>query len=267
MYAASGTLVLVFPTADGLVVAADSRTRFREKLYDVREKLHRAHTHAPIVFAITGSGDFPDELPARADPEWWLRHCTYAFRGKDIIQAYLMRHPDFIVSSVSLETIAQELSGAYSAFLARFPTLAAQNVGHGICRLVLCQVNPIGGAMLFGSIELVIDVNGIATPANPRFVPHLRTDFKTLERIGAAAYVDEHVLNGQGSRFIAAEDLAILEANGLVQDLKGHEAARIARSIIAAAEKTSETIPLPSGNGIGGPISCLLVTATSVMPI
>jgi hypothetical protein len=50
------------------------------------------------------------------------------------------------------------------------------------------------------------------------------------------------LLHGRGSRFSAAEDLAILETKRLIQGLKGHEAARIARSIIAAANRISETI-------------------------
>jgi hypothetical protein len=266
MSSASGTLVLVFPTANGLVVAADSRTRFRQKLYDVREKLHLADTQAPIVFAITGSGDFPDELPARVDPELWLRQCSYSFRGKDVVQTYLKRSPEFLLINASLDEIARALADAYSKFFLRFRSKIAEFTGQCFCRLVLCQVNPTDGEMRFGSIGLMLDENGIASVGDSRLVKFCATDAKTLELIGEVGYVDEHVLNGHGRRFLSAEE-GIWKSKDLIQDLEGHEAALIARSIIAAAEKTSETIPIPSGSGIGGAVSCLLVTATSVMPI
>lgn len=265
--AASGTLVMVFPTADGLVVAADSRTRFRGKLYDVRDKLHRADTRAPIVFAITGSGDFPDALPVGVAPEFWLRHCSYAFRGKDIVQTHLERSPEFLLSEVSLHEVARTLAVAYCGFFLHFPTKATEFEGHGICRLALCQVNPADGEMRFGSIGLAIDADGLAGTSDSRFVAYQRTYSKSYELIGETDFVIEHVLNGAGLQFIASEDLATWEAKRFVHDVKGHEAAHLARSIIAAADKISETIPLPSGNGIGGPVSSLLVTATSVLPI
>jgi hypothetical protein len=151
LYPVSGTLVLVFPTADGLVVAADSRTRFRGKFYDVREKLHCAQTRAPIVFAITGSGDFPEGLPAGVAPEDWLRKCSYAFRGKDVVHTYLESHPEFLLSSSGLGEMARALAIAYSEFFRRFSDRVEEFIGRYFCRLVICQVNPASGEMLLGS--------------------------------------------------------------------------------------------------------------------
>jgi hypothetical protein len=97
------------------------------------------------------------------------------------------------------------------------------------------------------------DEDGIASVADSRLVSFRQTDGKTHEAAGEVEYVNEHVLSGAGFRFIASEAIATWEAKRLVYDVKAHEAVHLARSIIAAADKISETLPLPSGNGIGGP--------------
>jgi hypothetical protein len=247
-------------------VAADSRTRFRGKLYDGREKLYLAATQAPIVFAITGSGDFPEPFPGGIDPESWLLNCTYAFRGKDFVESHLGSHDYFQLGSASLEEIGRALAVAYAGFFSRFPAKAAEFSGGHICRLVLCQVNSSDAEMRFGSIGVLTDEKCITAVTDPRFVAYRQTDAKAFERVGEVGYVDEHVLNGYGRRFLAAEE-AIWESKQFVRDVRGHEAALISRAVISAAEQTSATIPLPSGNGIGGPVSCLLVTTNSVVQI
>jgi hypothetical protein len=264
---ASGTLVIVIPTVDGLVVAADSRTRFRDKFYDCREKLHVSATRAPIVFAITGSGEFPWSVPPGVDPEESLRNGPFAFRGRDSVLAYLERDPDWVISNTGLESIGKELATGFSKFLACYPAKARDFIGKNICLLVLCQIAPVSGELLVGSIAIGIDPNQIACPKAPwfsRFTPPDATDSLFF---GARDYVVDHVQHGAGRQFLSQDAESIWSGMGIVQNLRAHEAARLARSIIAATEKISETTTIPDGIGIGGPVSCRLVTVTSAEAI
>jgi hypothetical protein len=265
--AASGTLILVIPTAEGLVVAADSRTRLRGKFYDCREKLHVAGTRAPFVFAITGSGEFPCAIPHGIDPEPHLRDGPYAFRGRDAVLAYCERNPDFVISCAGLELIGQGLATGYSEFLARHPTKADECIGQCICRVVLCQVDPVGGELLIASIAIAIDADRRASPTAPTFHRVTSTDAAVCLFFGEVGYVVEHVENGAGRRFVPPDAESLWASMGLVRDLRAHQAVRLAVFIVKAAEQISAEIPLPSGNGIGGPVRTLLVTATAVVPL
>lgn len=263
----SGTLIIVIPTMDGLVVAADSRTTFRGKFYDCREKLHVASTRTPIVFAITGSGEFPWSIPHGADPEPYLRNGPFAFRGRDSVLGYFDRDPHFVVSSTSIELIGKELATGFSDFLARYPNKATEFLGKNACRLVACQVDQASGDLLVASIAIAIDPCGNAAPTAPWFAQYKSADATACLFFGEVNYVVEHIQNGAGRRFLPQHAESIWSDMDIVQRLRSHEAARLARSIVAAVEKNSETIPIPGGIGIGGAVSSLLVTATSVMPI
>lgn len=190
----SGTLVVAIPCADGFVVSADSRTKIRDKFVDGRRKLHVAPTNAPLVFAITGSPDFADPLPPGMAPEDWLPVATYAFRGKDVVASHLAQRHDFILSLPTLIEVAQTLGSGAGAFLSRWKDITTKFAGHGLCRLVLCQVDPVNQESLYGSVPIVVSSDSAVTLGDPRFLRYRATDDKDLQLNGEGEYVTEHIL-------------------------------------------------------------------------
>jgi hypothetical protein len=264
-FPAFGTLVIVVPTADGLVIAADSRTRMRDALYDGREKLHVAGVRSPIAFAVTGAADFPDFLPEGRSPENWLQNCTYAFRSKNVVQSYLSAHNEFAIDDKALIDIGLDLAERVSDFFFIYEDVAHQFHGKTLSLLVLNQVSPSDDSLLSGSIPISIDSHGVASPGSPMVSRFMSTDIAKPLLFGEADYVVEHVKNGGGRQFVRPEMSSLWDATTLVRDMSPHRAADLSREIISAAERTSQSIPLPSGNGIGGDGTAMLVSRDSVI--
>src|SRR5437588_3979742 len=87
--ATSGTLVVVIPTRDGLVVAADSRSTVLGQNFDGAEKLQLANTETPILVTITGTSDFANMPPPGVSLIDWMPNATYNYRGTAFVVSYL----------------------------------------------------------------------------------------------------------------------------------------------------------------------------------
>ena len=261
------TLVISIPTADGFVMAADSRALYEGHFYDYREKLHVGRGQGPIGFAVTGSADFPWTIAPGYSPAEWLPHVPYFFRAKDKVQTYLERNPGVVLNHEAIHEVAHFLALSVVDFFTEQPEICARHIGRDMCRLVLCQVDPLNDEPLYGAITLSIDLHRKVSLTNPRFMRYRAIDTVECELNGEGEYVTHHVVNGEGRHFIHNDDAELWAQRGEIRNFGKADAARYAAALIRAAEQTTERFPIPSGSGIGGRVTTLLVKATACDPL
>ncbi len=256
------TLVLVIPTRDGTVIAADSRGSASGRFFDGRKKLHIAGTRPTTVFAITGAADFPNGSQVGIHPEDW----SYAFRSRDAVLSYLAQCEDFFLTEERMYEIAEALAMSVGSFLARTDR-RGEFAGRDVSRLVICQFDAVTGNSLYGSVAITMSVAGQIELSNGRFELYLADGYGWIERVGEATYLNEIVLNGPGRKFLSEEALSLLSSPYHIQDLDIRVASRIATEAIEAAEHTTRKYRTPSGNGIGGPVMRLILDASGATQI
>jgi len=257
-----GTLVLVIPTRDGIVAAADSRGAVRGQFYDGRKKLHTAPTIPPTVFAITGTADFPNAIQPGVPPEDW----SYAFRSHESVSPCLVQDREFVLTPGRMRDIGEALALSVGNFLTRSGKLE-EFTGRDVCRLVLCQPDAATGDSLYGSVAINMSSTGTVSLSGPRFERYLLDGYGYVERIGEGSYLNEVVLNGPGRQFLTNEALSLMTSPYRIEDIDSREAAAIATAVIQAAEYTTKLSPILSGSGIGGPIMRLVLQGSRVSQI
>lgn len=257
-----GTLVLVIPTRDGIVVAADSRGAVRGQFYDGRKKLRVARTIPPIVFAITGAADFPNAIQPGIPPEDW----SYAFRSHETVSSCLLQDREFVLTPGRVNDIGDALALSVGSFLTRSGKLE-EFADRDICRLVVCQSDAATGDSLYGSVAISMGSTGTIGLSGARFERYLLDGYGCVERIGEGTYLNEVVLNGPGRQFLSNEALSLLTSPYWIKDIDSRAAVAIATEVIRAAECTNKLSPIPSGSGIGGPAMCLVLQGSGVSQV
>jgi hypothetical protein len=248
---------------EGLVIAADSRGVVGGHFIDGRRKLHVASTTQPVVFALTGTADFPEACPPGVAFIKWMTNPPYVFRASESVLTHLARNPTFVLTETGLYGTAMALSEAVSAFLERFPKKLNEYSGSDICTLLMCQTENRENTVC-GSVGLSIDAEGAFVLSKLTLIRYRSSDDKALQLFGEGRYAEHVVLHGDGTKFMRAEDTSMWNSRRLVSDLSGLDGAHFASSIIEATARATLVAPLPSGGGVGGPVTAVLLTSTDV---
>jgi hypothetical protein len=102
----------------------------------------------------------------------------------------------------------------------------------------------------------------VAPDGEPRVdrvtVKKFRRDF-SYNIIGEDQYTVTHVLSGSGRQNIDEDALSVLKRAPLIKNLSTDDAWTLSTAVIRATAITAESIPIPSGHRIGGPIHAYLV--------
>lgn len=264
--ALSGTLVVVIPSREGLVIAADSRSTVDGQYFDGVVKLHVTQTQRPIVVAVTGTANFIDAPPKGISLEDWFPKATYRYRGTSFAQAYLNQRPDTVLSASVVSAVAAAFATSLGEGLDADPSKKAHFAGQELCRVVLAQTES-DGSMRYASVPLNVDSGGRVIPGTPVFEVYRANDERTMHYLGESRYTAEHVLGPNGRRLLDSRAAHLMNAARGISDLSASDACFIAVAIIRAAEATTCLVPIPSGNGIGGKPNAYLITSERVVSL
>lgn len=246
-----GTLVMVIPTRDGLVIAADSRGMVRGRFIDGRRKLNVADTATPLVFAMTGSTDFPDHCPYGADPDAWFANPAYAFRTSEAVREYLHAHPEFVLNETTIREATRALMMAVDVGLySRFPQMRFNRAGQDLCCLIICEAEA-GGTFAVAWACLAFDADSCLFMREPIIWRYRPLNEKACLPFGEYEYVKEHVFEGEERKLISEEIVSSWNSRQYIKEVSGSEGAQVVSAIIEAAERMTELPSISSGSGIG----------------
>jgi hypothetical protein len=255
---ARGTLVVLVPSADGLVVAADSRTSILGVQCDGQFKIAQLKKPSRTVVMVTGDGVFIK--PPGARPADLCRSLQSAPRLLDIaavVTGYLERKaPD--LSRLSLEDLASECVRAAQRFQEAYPVAFQSHIGGEIFSVVIASYDPRARVSTMRNFVVRVgrETHRIEAARFSQTAVAL-TDRRGVWAYGEAAYLEQNVYSGFGRQYLTAPTLDFILTDKPVAQAPLDRATAAAVNVIQAASRAAETVPAPSG--IGGPIEVVLL--------
>jgi hypothetical protein len=255
---ATATLVVLVPSADGLVVAADSRTSVLGAQCDGQFKIVQLKKPSRTVVMVTGDGVFIPP-PSAAEPDL-CRYQQSAPRLLDmaaVVSSYLERNaPDS--TRHSLEDLGAECVRAAQRFQDSYPAAFQSHLDGEIFSVVVASYDPKVKVSTLGNFVVRIDQETHKIEA-ARFshITIASTDRRGLWAYGETYYVEKQVYSGFGRQFLTASTLDFILQDKPVDQASRDQAVAAAVNLIQAARRAAQQVPAPSA--IGGPIDVVLL--------
>lgn len=253
---ARATLVAVVPARDGLVVAADSRFTFMGAACDGVFKLVTAQSAPHTVASVTGDSIFVAPPPAGVEPCRYLQTAPRLLDLSSIVRAYLHRGGD--ASQLSQAGLAASCVEAVRRFQKKYPDALRAYRGREVASVVVAGYDPAHGRSTIGRFAILIDprTGDAVTAASSNIVVDAGSP-RGVWIFGASGYVDRHVYNGAGRRFLDPQTLAFLNERAPIGKVTVEQAQAVARNMIRATSREAEMERPPSG--IGGEMRVVVV--------
>lgn len=256
-----GTLIIMIPTKDGIIVAADSRVTIANTYIDGIQKIRKLN-NLNIVFGVTGASTFLP-LARNVDPVEYFKTSPRLFNALDEFEKVLMSvKPRRIDTQVFTEVIGK-LIPVVQSFLSKNPSHV--NIlrlrGKEIFNPVLAQFNPKTQESTLASAWLTIGENG-SIEIEKLIVDIVKSTNEVMFKpCGEREYFMKTVLQGPGRQYLGAKYFNILNTSLQIATLDYKDGAFLAITSIEAASKTTEIVPTETK--IGGPIKIYLITGVS----
>jgi hypothetical protein len=260
---AGGTLVVMVPTADGLVIAADSRlTIVGAGLFcDGSVKITELENVDRAALVVTGNSTIRDTRPLEgvllSDFCDHLYKIVPKFDADAILKRVIEAKPS-LITDVSF-ALPEASAAAVNEFLHlephSFDTLRGQN----IFQVAIASFDDRAKVSLIRSFHVDLSEDGIAKTSSVKIEQYTATDKSSLSLFGEANYLTAQVFAGPGLQFLGERygRFRNMGPDATVNDISATIGADFAADLIEAAEKTSRLVQPKTG--IGGPVDILLL--------
>jgi hypothetical protein len=254
----SGTLEVLIPYKDGIILAADSRltiwTADRNEFCD-GDKIFVGPNNT--AFAISGDAEIlvPQPPPEVTDRCRYIKTTTPVIDIVTSVQRFLQAN-DKSLLELDLKPLSQSFADKATVVAANSPTFRKGFAGRHLFTVAIASYLPNEHESVITQIVVDLGQNGIATArAGPTrfYLPEHLVGYRTF---GETEYVDERVTGANMSPFYDPNYWKRLDGVK-VQDVSRDQAAAFARHLIDATSKTTRNIPAHSG--IGGPINVFAI--------
>jgi hypothetical protein len=259
---AGGTLVVMVPTAAGLVIAADSRLTVggTDLFCDGSFKITELENVDSTALVVTGTSTVRDtrSLQGILLSEFCeqLYKIVPKFDANSILKGIIEAEPALAGGSFDLPQASVD---AVNEFLRQEPHSFDALFGQNIFQVALASYDAAEKISLIRSFHVDLSQDGTVTASHVKVERHRSTDKASLSLFGEANYLTSQVFSGPGLRFLG-ERYARFKNTGPDAEIREIDAlvgADFATDLIEAAEKTS-TFVKPN-TGIGGPVDVLLL--------
>lgn len=252
----SGTLVVMVPTNEGLIVAADSRSTVNGKICDNSFKIIEVIKPDRTVISVTGNAYFINP-PSLEEPDLCL-YISKAPRLLDIgkvVQEYLEAMAQEITPIV-IRHLGRKCIEELQNFTKNYPKPIESFAGKHICNVVIGNYKHEEEKSLIINFKLYIQpqtLNAEITDLEyTEFLPSSNMDIRSF---GETEYVNEKVYK-YGKQWLNKYK-QFIENQCNVSEVTKHDAMEAAINLIEATSLTSDIIPAPSG--IGGAVDVVFL--------
>jgi hypothetical protein len=254
----SGTLVVIVPTADGLIVAADSRTSLLGTTCDGQYKITELRRPKRTVIAVTGEVAFIAPPGAEVqDMCGYLKSAPHMLDFSSAIKSYLERK-NVDPFKLSLDELGAECVKEVERFRRIYPLVFEQYIGNEIFSVVIASYDPRSKNSLVLNFVIRIDAATRKVEA-ARFTRNLisQQSRRGVWSYGETDYLNKNVFGGIGRGFLTSDTRSFILVDKPVSEARLEQAIAAATNIIDATSLTTQIIPSPSG--IGGPVDIVLL--------
>jgi hypothetical protein len=255
---AGATLVVLVPSADGLVVAADSRISILGAQCDGQFKIAELAKPARTVVMVTGDSIFIQ--PPGPHETDLCRYVATAPRTLDIatvVRSYL-EHNAANPENFLLEDLGKACVQAVQRFQQSNPQALRSYVGREIFSVIVASYDPASRVSTMRNFIVRIDARtGEIQAARFAQIAVSPQDRRGVWSYGETSYLEKQVYAGIGRQYLAASTLDFILVKKSVAEAPLDQAVAAAVNVIQAASLTTRLVPASSG--IGGPIDVLLL--------
>ena len=252
----SCTLVILVPTNEGIVAAVDGISTPHGLRFSDPNKFTVVRP-ARVVFATTGTFRL---LPRPSDSsalKRWISKVVPLFDADQVVERHLRLHRPQAIDQEYLASLSAHFVQALAGHLARDTSAAERYRGGEVGCVVLAQCQRATKLVTIASFVIRVTEDETAEVDESLFKTFRPEDEFVLLKFGETDFLDQHVLRGAGRRHLGEGFFRRIEAVNRISELNSPDAAHIAHALIAAASRTAEEIPSPTG--IGGEVQVLLV--------
>jgi hypothetical protein len=197
--ASGGTLVVIIPSRDGIVVAADSRLALSgssTSYCDTGSKIIIPATPPHVIAAVTGTFDFLDITVPTNDPNIckYLRVAPHLLDIRAIVRTYL-ETKDVDVTQLDVKDLAERCVTATKTFQLSAPMVLNRFAGQDLFSVVVAGFDVESRAAMIRNF--VVRITSESEPvASPGFEPPVITLDSNSDYIayGETDYLRQHVL-------------------------------------------------------------------------
>ncbi len=265
----SGTLVVLVPSSEGLVVAADSRAVHRRVVLGKKTECQISDTNYKIVevarpfrtiISVPGTGvmhDVPEEQAG--DLTNALATAPRLLDLPSVVKSRLERGPEELNEEMVRKEIPRDCQAAVRQATAQEPEHFRQFEGKDLCYVVVANYNCERRCSTIASFAIFIEPKCL----NPTIQKFKVEEFRDADLIctrffGETDYVKKNVLQGEGKKLIARHDEMLLK--GTIRRVSAQEAKAAADNLIEAASEMAKIVQPEFG--IGGEIDVVLLGAS-----
>jgi len=259
---ARATLVVIVPSASGMVVAADSRESIMGTECDGLFKIIQPHRRSRIAIVVTGDAIFvkPPSARAAAYPPSLCAYLASAPRLLDVgavVDRYIEQSRTTI-EDLNLNDLAAMCVVAVRRFQRAYPGALQSYAGRDIFSVVIASYNSESSTSTL--LNFIVRMDGATREI--QFDRIARTTITSHDRRGVWAfgetdYLTENVYRGVGRKYLSERTRSFILDDKPIAEVSLDRAIAVATNVIRAAGRTAETVPPPSG--IGGPVNIVLL--------
>lgn len=253
--------MVIVPSADGLIVAADSRTSVFGATCDSQYKITELTRPKRTVVAVTGDMAFIKPPNAGVhDVCGYLQSSPRSLDIPAVVKNYLERKSRDPFK-LSLEDLGAECVLAVQRFRESSPLALDPYIGREIFSVVIASYDWRTRTSIVMNFVVRIDAATHRVEADKftriTIPPQNR---RGIWSYGETDYLNQNVFAGIGRKYLSGATLDFILADQPVAKVRLDQAVSAAANVMEAASQTTQIVPSPSG--IGGPIDIVLLGRT-----
>jgi hypothetical protein len=224
------SLVIVIPSNDGVVIGADTLARTEQGVLSTNfHKISFVEGRNDVAFALTGSV-ISGIVGVDGQP-------IINWNATDKVANYLRDHKDFTVSSNLMTDIGNEIAIYHREISRRNAKVTVGEKGGPLCCVTLVQYDAKNKTTIVGSVFVTLSTNNVEM-IKPLTLNQFRpTNTLSLEYSGESSFLENNVLNGDGSKYIGMEIRKFFGPIPITK-IKASDASNIIDSLIKATSKS-----------------------------
>ncbi len=250
-----GTLVVMIPTNEGVIIASDSRSSISgSTIFDDVQKI--SVINKSTAFIITGTFEILPKPPTGISVRDWVIDAPRLFSFEEVAEKYLMNNQASL-SNQYIEAIATVLIQKLSEFINQHPENSTHLKGRNLCQLVIAQYDALTKASHFGHLKVCVSTSGDAKTTETWIKTYSSLDEPPFLRFGESDYLNNEVLSSNGKYLLPQRFHQIGQNAKRIELLSLQDGAFMAYTLIEAASEQAKIVPPKTA--IGGPTYVILI--------
>jgi len=258
-----GTLVVVIPINDGIVIAADSRSsdeRNKKVFWDNADKIKFIPGNLEIAFTLTGlSKVYAPQPDSITDLSEWQEKGTTLWNGKKIIGDFLKSYDLNQINNELLKEVGNVLTTSLEKLIKTSNNKLVQFKGKEVSQFVIIRYDPQLHRSTIATLKVKRQIQGDFVSEDISIQSFSKDNKRTMDIYGEGEYALKYVINDNTRQFLRDEFYNLWNSLTYIEEMTLDNATILATLLINATSSATYIIPTQTGVTIGGAIQVFFI--------